>query len=461
MARILIVDDDPQMLSFLKDAVISDGHEAVAFSHPLRALEEILKWEEAPDLAILDQQMPDLDGIELLRRLKLKWEHLPAIMVTAYGSISSAVEAMKKGAFDYLTKPFKLGDLKVSLTRALELSRLARENMILRQELKKNYAQGGLIGKSKAMRELMELVARVAPAQSNVLITGESGTGKEVVAKTIHQLSSRRDKPFVAINCSAIPENLLESELFGHAKGSFTGADRKKAGLFEEAQGGTLFLDEIGDMDLLLQAKLLRVLQERKIRPVGETKDIDIDVRVIAATHKDLKKAIKEGLFREDLYYRLNVIPVHVPPLRFRKEDIPLLAQHFLNKYATINRSPAREFSPGAMLLLINRSWPGNVRELENLVERVVVLAGQPVITEQQIPSPETEEMDQFFASATQSLIPLDELEKRYIQFVLTKTGGKKDKTAQILGINRRTLYRKEREYGWVTEGDEEPQGEE
>ncbi|MCX7675711.1 MAG: sigma-54 dependent transcriptional regulator, partial [Bdellovibrionaceae bacterium] len=337
MARILIVDDDPQMLSFLKDAVISDGHEAVAFSHPLRALEEILKWEEAPDLAILDQQMPDLDGIELLRRLKLKWEHLPAIMVTAYGSISSAVEAMKKGAFDYLTKPFKLGDLKVSLTRALELSRLARENMILRQELKKNYAQGGLIGKSKAMRELMELVARVAPAQSNVLITGESGTGKEVVAKTIHQLSSRRDKPFVAINCSAIPENLLESELFGHAKGSFTGADRKKAGLFEEAQGGTLFLDEIGDMDLLLQAKLLRVLQERKIRPVGETKDIDIDVRVIAATQKDLKKAIKEGLFREDLYYRLNVIPVHVPPLRFRKEDIPLLAQHFLNKYATIN----------------------------------------------------------------------------------------------------------------------------
>jgi two-component system response regulator HydG len=265
-------------------------------------------------------------------------------------------------------------------------------------------------------------------------------------------MSHRADKPFVAINCTAIPETLLESELFGHAKGSFTGADKRKIGLFEEAQGGTLFLDEIGDMDLSLQAKLLRVLQERKIRPVGETKDIDVDVRVIAATHKDLKKAIREGLFREDLFYRLNVIPVVIPPLRHRREDIPLLAQTFLEKYAAINNSIARGFSPSALLLLVNRSWPGNVRELENLVERLVVLARNPIISEEEIPLPENEDVDTFFASSAQNLITLEEMEKRYVQYVLTKTGGKKDKTAHILGINRRTLYRKEREYGWVAD---------
>jgi two-component system response regulator HydG len=401
--------------------------------------------------------MPDMNGIEVIRRVKSCHPETPIIVMTAFGSIESAVDAMRKGAFDYLTKPFKLSELNLIVNRAIEMGRLAKENVLLRAEVKKGFSKGLITGKSKPMKDLISLIERISTANSSVLITGESGTGKEVVARTLHQLSHRSDKPFVAINCTAIPETLLESELFGHAKGSFTGADRKKVGLFEEAQGGTLFLDEIGDMDLSLQAKLLRVLQERKIRPVGENKDIDVDVRVVAATHKDIKKAIREGLFREDLFYRLNVIPVVIPPLRHRREDIPLLAQTFLLKYAAINNSPARNFSPEALLLLMNRSWPGNVRELENLVERLVVLARGPIITEDEIPLPENEDVDTFFASNVQSLITLEEMEKRYLQYVLTKVGGKKDKTAQILGINRRTLYRKEREYGWVTDDETTP----
>jgi DNA-binding NtrC family response regulator len=286
------------------------------------------------------------------------------------------------------------------------------------------------------------------------LITGESGTGKEVVARTIHSSGARAKGSFVAVNCTAIPETLLESELFGHAKGSFTGADRRKLGLFEEAQGGTLFLDEIGDMEPSLQAKLLRVLQERKIRPVGETKDIDIDVRVIAATHKDLKKGIREGLFREDLYYRLNVIPIHVPPLRHRKEDIPILAQAFLDRFSVTNKSDAKSFSPAALDVLMERPWPGNVRELENMIERLSVMSRKPVIEDQDIPRPEDAEVEDFYGETTQDLPSIEDLEKRYIQFVLAKFGGKKEKVSQVLGINRRTLYRKEREYGFVSSGE-------
>jgi len=452
MIQIVVIDDDKEMRSLLEDHLRAQKFDVHAFHSPLPALEKILSHDIVPDLIITDLQMPDMSGIDVIKRTKAHRAETPVIVMTAFGSIESAVDAMKKGAFDYLTKPFKLSELNLIVTRALEMGRLAKENNLLRAEVKKSFSTGLITGKSKPMRDLINLIQRIAPANSSVLITGESGTGKEVVARTLHLLSSRSDKPFVAINCTAIPETLLESELFGHAKGSFTGADKRKIGLFEEAQGGTLFLDEIGDMDLSLQSKLLRVLQERKIRPVGENKDIDVDVRVVAATHKDIKKAIREGLFREDLFYRLNVIPVVIPPLRHRKEDIPLLAQTFLEKYAAINNSPARGFSPGALLLLVNRSWPGNVRELENLVERLVVLARNPIITEEDIPLPENEDVDTFFASSAQSLITLEEMEKRYVQYVLTKTGGKKDKTAHILGINRRTLYRKEREYGWVSE---------
>jgi two-component system response regulator HydG len=457
MALIALIDDDPQMRSMVEDHLKASGHEVQSFGRPDHALARILGGDLIPTLIVTDLQMPEMSGIEVTKRVRAKYPSIPVIVMTAFGSIESAVDAMRKGAFDYLTKPFKLVEMNMVIERAILMAQLTQDNQVLRAELKKNFTKGNLLGKSKSMREIFDLLERVAPAQSSVLITGESGTGKEVIARTIHQMSPRANRPFVAVNCTAIPETLLESELFGHAKGSFTGADRKKLGLFEEAHGGTLFLDEIGDMAPALQAKLLRVLQERKIRPVGETKDVDIDVRILAATHKDLKKAIQEGLFREDLYYRLNVIPVPVPPLRHRKEDIPLLAQSFLEKFAAANHSPVRGFTPVALHMLVERAWPGNVRELENLVERMVVMSRNSVLDEGDVPSAESTPVEDFYGRMTQDLPQLEELEKRYMQFVLIKAGGKKDRAAQILGINRRTLYRKEREYGFVSAGDEEP----
>lgn len=454
MSHLVIIDDDSEMRSMVCDHLRKEGYDITGFEKPTDALASILKDEIHPSLVVTDLQMPEMNGIELIKRLKGHSPDLPVIVMTAFASVETAVDAMKKGAFDYITKPFKLGDLSLTVERGMRLAKLVSENKLLRQEIKRSYTKGSLVGKSRPMKELFDLVERVAPAHSNILITGESGTGKEVVARTLHEMSSRSTNPFVAVNCTAIPETLLESELFGHAKGSFTGADRRKKGLFEEAHGGTLFLDEIGDMEMSLQSKLLRVLQERKIRPVGETKDIDIDVRIVAATHKDLKKAIGEGLFREDLYYRLNVIPIHSPPLRHRKEDIPLLAKSFLDRFAAQNNPMVKGFTPGAMELMVNRPWPGNVRELENMVERLVVMARRPLIDEADVPLPESAIMEDFYGNMTQDLPNMESLEKRYIQFVLAKVGGKKDKASQILGINRRTLYRKEREYGFVT-GDE------
>lgn len=457
MSLIAVIDDDREMREMVKDHLLASGYEVHAYGNPTEALADLLSDKISPQVVITDMQMPDLSGIEVTKRLKAKHPDLPIIVMTAFGSIETAVEAMRKGAFDYITKPFKLIEMTMFVERALSLAQLSRDNKALRAEIKKGFGKGRLTGKSKSMREIYDLLERVAPAQSSVLITGESGTGKEVIARTLHEMSPRANKPFVAVNCTAIPETLLESELFGHAKGSFTGADRRKLGLFEEANGGTLFLDEIGDMAPSLQAKLLRVLQERQIRPVGETKNIDLDVRVIAATHKDLKKAIQEGLFREDLYYRLNVIPVPVPPLRHRKEDIPLLAQTFLDKYAALNQSPVRGFSAMALHLLVERSWPGNVRELENLVERMVVMTRKNQLDENDIPASDATPVEGFYGQMTQDLPNLEALERRYIEFVMTKVGGKKDKASQILGINRRTLYRKEREYGFVSDKDGDP----
>lgn len=457
MALIALIDDDHEMRSMVEDHLKSLGYSVQSFSRPDEALAMLLGDSIKPHIVITDLQMPEMTGVEVTKRLKSKFPDLPVIVMTAFGSIESAVDAMRKGAFDYLTKPFKLAEMSLVVERAVLMSQLARDNQVLRTELKKTFTKGSILGKSRPIREIVDLLERVAPAQSSVLITGESGTGKEVIARTLHQMSPRANQAFVAVNCTAIPETLLESELFGHAKGSFTGADRRKFGLFEEAQGGTLFLDEIGDMVPSLQAKLLRVLQERKIRPVGETKDIDIDVRVIAATHKDLKKAIQEGLFREDLFYRLNVIPVAVPPLRNRKEDIPLLAQAFLDKHAATNASAVRGFTPMALHLLMERPWPGNVRELENLVERMVVMSRKPMIDADDIPATETTPVEDFYGNMIQDLPTMEQLEKRYMEFVLIKTGGKKDKASQILGINRRTLYRKQREYGFGSFGDAEP----
>lgn len=457
MSQLVVIDDDREMRSMVEDHLKAAGHSVIGFGKPAEALAKILSGEIHPAVVVTDLQMPDMTGVELTKRLKAKFPDLPVIVMTAFGSVESAVDAMRKGAFDYITKPFKLTELTFTIDRAYQMAKLAADNKVLRNELKKTFSKGKLLGKSQPMKEMFDLIERIAPAQSNILITGESGTGKEVVARTIHELSPRAQKPFVAVNCTAIPETLLESELFGHAKGSFTGADRRKMGLFEEAHGGTLFLDEIGDMEPSLQAKLLRVLQERKIRPVGDTKDIDIDVRVIAATHKDLKKAIRENFFREDLYYRLNVIPIQIPALRHRKDDIPLLAQAFLEKYAAANNSSAQAFSPGALHMLMNQQWPGNVRELENVVERLTVLSRKSLIEELDLPSPETAEVEDFYGKMIQDFPSIEDLEKRYIQFLLAKYANKKEKVSQVLGINRRTLYRKEREYGFVGASEEEP----
>lgn len=456
---IVVVDDDPQMRSLLVDHLELTNYQVQAFDDGLAAMKFILGNDPQSaqiDLIITDLRMPEMDGLSVLRQVKPQRPHIPVVIMTAHASVESAIEGLRKGAFDYIVKPFKLAEISYVIERAISYGRLQRQNKTLATELKKTWSKSDIIGKSQAMQTVFEMIERVAPAQSNVLITGESGSGKEIVAKAIHNLSNRSKKPFIAINCTSIPEALLESELFGHAKGSFTGAIERKIGLFEEAQGGTLFLDEIGDMDISLQAKLLRVLQERKIKPVGDTQMKDIDVRIIAATHKDLKKSIQEGNFREDLYYRLSVIPIVVPPLRHRPDDIPLLCQYFLNKYCVINNKLITGFSFEAMQKLMSLPWPGNVRELENLVERLVVLTPHSVIQPSDLPASDRKNPESFYGDAIQDSPTLEQLEKRYIQAVIEKTGGKKEKTAQILGINRRTLYRKLKDYNLTSESEDE-----
>lgn len=457
-AHIVVIDDDRDMRELLKDFFSGRGFQVTEFPNAKDALARF----ESPagdlddiHLIISDINMPGLSGLEFAEKFRRVNSKVPVILITAFGSIETAIDSIRKGAYDYLVKPFKLDELSVTVDRALEFQQLQRENKVLRNEIRKSHAYAGIIGKSQSMQEVFDLIGRVAPANANVLIAGESGTGKERVARAIHDLGPRAKRPFVAINCTAIPDTLLESELFGHAKGSFTGAIQRKRGLFEDAEGGTIFLDEIGDMDMNLQAKLLRVIQEKKVRAVGENVDRPIDVRILAATHKDLKLSIKNGTFREDLYYRLSVIPIVIPPLRHRREDIPILAEFFLTKYSAENGSRVRGFTKEAMTRMLSLPWEGNVRELENLVERCVVLARGEWIEDSDLPAGPSVDVDEVFASATQRLITLEELEKRYMRFVLEKTGGKKEKAAQILGVNRRTLYRKEREFGWVTDGEE------
>ena len=466
--HVLVIDDDSGMRSMVADFLRSEGHQVSEASLASEALARVNKGEfsvsekETPehlvenlDLVISDLNMPEMTGIEFIGKFREIVPNVPIILITAFGSIETAIEAIRKGAFDYTTKPFKLAEMSVTVARALRFRDLHVENSRLQNEIGQTQSFAKIIGKSPGMREVFDLIRRVAPASANVLITGESGTGKERVANAIHSEGPRKTKRFVAINCTAIPESLLESELFGHAKGAFTGAVGRKRGLFDEAEGGTIFLDEIGDMNLALQSKLLRVIQERKIRAVGENIDRDVDVRIVAATHKDLKAAIKNGTFREDLYYRLSVIPVVIPPLRHRKEDIPLLADYFLKKYSAANHSQVKSFSQDAIARLISMPWEGNVRELENIIERAVVLARGNSIDAKDLPSAGEGDVETFFESSQSGTLPtLEEIEKRYFKFVLDKTGGRKEKAAQILGVNRRTLYRKEREYGIVTDGD-------
>jgi two-component system response regulator AtoC len=447
--EILVVDDDQRMRELVAKVLAREGYAVRALP---RAREVLQALAEGPaDLVITDLRMPEMDGLTLLQEIKRLSPDTSVLLMTAFGSIDSAVQAIKAGAYDYLTKPFKMDELLLAVRRALEERQLRAEVRALREEVRTKYNFANILGKSKPMQDLFALIKKVAASRSTVLIQGKSGTGKELVAKAIHYNSPRRDRPLVTVNCSAIPKDLLESELFGHVKGAFTGAIAHKRGLFEEADGGSLFLDEIGELSPELQVKLLRVIQERELKRVGDTRTITVDVRLIAATNRDLAQAVKEGVFREDLYYRLNVIPLVLPDLKDRADDIPLLATHFLMKYAKEADPPIEGISMEAMRLLLEYDWPGNVRELENVIERAVILGRGPHIMPEDLPA---------YLRAGQSAVPpragnshgpwptLEELERQYIAAVLQETGWHRLKAAAILGIDRRTLYRKIRTYG-------------
>jgi len=438
---ILVVDDDPDMRSLLKEVLADHGYETVAADGGTRAL-GVLKEHEV-GVVLTDLRMADMEGVDLLVQAKGLYPNLPIILMTAFGSVETAIEAMRQGAYDYLVKPVRREDLLRVIERAVREGTLRRELARLRQQVLQEYSFHQIIGKSHAMREIFDLIRRVADTPTNVLITGESGTGKELVAKAIHYNSDRRDAPFVPVNCAAIPDALLESELFGHLRGSFTDAKTDRRGLFEEAQNGTLFLDEISELPLMLQAKLLRTIQEREIRRVGATKTLSVNVRLIAATNLALDKEVQTKRFREDLYYRLNVIEIRLPPLRERKDDIPLLIEGFLRRSCEPGKREGKRLGEAALALLIDYRWPGNVRELENVIERAVTLARGDTILPEDLPSAIRGAAGSAIDDTLDGTLPLCEVEKIYIRRILEKTGGNKYHTAQALGIDRKTLYRK------------------
>jgi DNA-binding NtrC family response regulator len=443
--RILVVDDEEQMRDLLAKVLERKGFQASVCGDGTEALAFLEK--EPVDLVVTDVRMPGLGGMEALRAVKELNPDIVVIIMTAFGSIDQAVQAVKEGAYDYINKPFKIDEMLLTIEKALDERRLRHEVSTLRQELHTRYHFENLIGKSRPMQEVFGLIEQVAGSRSTVMVYGKSGTGKELVAKAVHYNSQRSTKNFVAVNCAAIPAELLESELFGHEKGSFTGAIATKVGKFELATSGTLFLDEVGSMRLDLQAKILRALQEREVERVGGSRTIKIDVRVIAATNRDLKKAVEEGTFREDLYYRLNVVPITLPDLKDRPEDIPLLANHFVQKFGQESNSGIREISKEAMAILISHTWPGNVRELENVIERAATLGRGPAVQPSDLPphlAGGTNPLERALAKEA----TLEDLEKDYIAMILRRTKGHQIRAASILGIDRRTLYRKIRRYG-------------
>lgn len=459
MAKILIIDDDLELAELTAAYFRQKDHQVTISERAELSLQSLLKRKENPDLVIVDLGMPEISGIHFIERLKEGGILTPVIVITATRDIETAMHAISVGAIDYVVKPLNFPQLQISAERALRFHRLESENQVLKSaiRLKEGTDFNNIKGKSPAFLKVLDLAQRVAKSQANIAISGESGTGKEVLARAIHNMSPRKDGPFVAINCSAIPENLLESELFGHAKGSFTGASEKKIGLFEEAEGGTLFLDEIGDMSLPLQAKLLRVIQERKVKRVGENQERSLDVRIISATHRDLKVQVAKQLFREDLYFRLHVIPLNLPPLRERTEDILPLAEFFLKKYATLNSSNVRSFSRDAIAWLLRQNWKGNVRELENTIERAVILAQGAAIEVSDLSelTSNLEIINQPIASidpasalkdALAGSWTLETLTKKYIVEVLKKNNGQRDRTAKELNMDRKTLYRRLKE---------------
>jgi len=434
--KVLVVDDDRNLLDLLKMRLESANYEVVTALNEEDAIKAVKS--QVVDLSIVDLQLAHQDGISLMEEFHLILPDIPVIILTAYGSIESAVEAMKKGAYSYLTKPFEPQDLLLQIERALENRRLNVEIKRLKGLLEERYDFTNIVARSEKMRRVLEIVSQIAKTESTVYIHGESGTGKELIAKAIHLASERKNKPFVAINCAALPEALLESELFGHEKGAFTGAVRSTKGLFTQAHQGTIFLDEIGDMPLSIQAKLLRALQERQFYPIGSEKPIEVDVRVIVATQKDLEGQVKQGLFREDLFYRIHVIPVHLPPLRERKEDIPLLVEHFLKKFSEQIKKEVKGLTPLAIQKLMLHEWPGNVRELENAVEYAVVMTQQDIITENLI-------LQTNGTLSQEPLKPLkearDAYEKGYLIHLLEICEGNVTKASKLAGKYRADFY--------------------
>jgi two-component system response regulator HydG len=445
--RVAVIDDDEGIRLYLGEVLRNFGFEVQEFSSAESFLLMIDAGHKATapfaDVVLCDVRLPGLDGLSFVSAIKQRSFDIPVILMTAYAEVASAVRAMREGAYDYLEKPFDTSRLNSVLENALRFRRLSFENKFLKNMIDPDLKLQGVQCHSPAMRAIYDLVKRVAPTESSVLITGESGVGKEVIARAIHDNSNRAEKPFISINCSAIPESLLESELFGHTKGSFTGATQHRKGLFEEADGGTLFLDEIGDLHFSLQAKLLRVFQEQKIRAVGDNKFRSVNVRIITATHKNLSEEIKENRFREDLYYRLNVIPIHIPPLRQRKEDVVILAKHFLDRSARKNKMDVKNFTPAALTKLVHLPWKGNVRELQNVIERSVILSSGTSIDEMDIPVGHANDLEDMMDDMSFDMPTLRDVERRYIMSVLKKHNGKKDAAARVLGMSRRTLYRK------------------
>jgi DNA-binding NtrC family response regulator len=450
MSQILIVEDDKVARELLDEILRREGHGVEALPTGDEAIARAGKKDY--DLVISDVRLGDsASGFDVLKSFQERAAETPVILITAFGDVSGAMAAIQKGAYDYVSKPFNVGELTLTVSRALERTRLIEENRAARaQQGDKPPHIESIVGAAPAMLDVYKMVARVAPTMSTVLVVGESGTGKELVARAIHTHSPRANGPFVAVNCTALTESLLESELFGHAKGAFTGAVASKRGIFEEAQGGTVFLDEIGDVAGKMQAQLLRVLQEGEVRRVGGTEAIKIDVRVVAATNRELEEEVREGRFREDLYFRINVVTIRLPPLRERPSDIPLLVDHFLAKYAARERRNDAGVAPQAMSLLQRYAWPGNVRELENVIERALALSKDGVILPSDLPAEIAHEVTSTGGVAAtaaggglvEDRPTLAELERRYIELILRETGGNKKRAAEILGIDRRTLYR-------------------
>ncbi len=442
--KILIVDDEAVMRDTMSDWLLEKGFNVVSVTSGMEAIEKVKTGSF--NIAFVDMKMPGLDGLEVLRAMKRIDPETAVVIMTAYATIETAIEAMKEGAYEYMIKPFSLDVVELIVKKIVKYQELVAENILLRKRLEEKDHLKNIVGKSPQMKEVLELVDSIAETNSTVLIQGASGTGKEVIARAIHLKSRRRDMPFIAANCAAIPRELLESELFGHEKGAYTGATYTKKGRFEQADGGTLFLDEVGEMSLSAQVHLLRVLQEKEFRKVGGTELIKVDARIISSSNKDLEQAVKEGRFREDLFYRLNVIAIYLPKLNERKDDIPLLVDHLLTKYGLESGRGKKTMSPEAMALMMKHAWPGNVRELENVIERAVILSKDTVIKPEYLPQIVRKEPE----GDHRVFIPdrsLEEMEKQCIYGVLRENNWNKSKSSRILGIERMTLYHKIKKY--------------